>query len=80
MFNNKKIHILVNKMAKRFNVSQCIFQGTVDKRKLLRQILSLLLEDLKYQDLYSEFDEILRETECQSESELPINSAATTSK
>jgi len=39
--------------------------GLVDKRKALRQILTLLLEDLKYQDFYSEFDELLREVENQ---------------
>lgn len=38
----------------------------IDKRQVLRQILTLLLEDLKYQDLYSEFDEVLRELESES--------------
>ncbi|ODN02676.1 Protein HIRA [Orchesella cincta] len=39
--------------------------GLVDKRKVLRQILTLLLEDLKFQEFYSEFDELLRDVESQ---------------
>jgi len=36
-----------------------LFQG-VDKRKVLREILNMLLSDLQWQDFYIEFDEMLQ--------------------
>ncbi|ODM92537.1 Protein HIRA [Orchesella cincta] len=49
--------------------------GLVDKRKVLRQILTLLLEDLKFQEFYTEFDELLRDVESQeTTTSVPITS------
>lgn len=44
----------------------------MDKRTLLRDVLNSLLEDLRWQDLFCEFDELLKEVEDSTESQMQI--------